>query len=94
MECDLGGKIITGFASFRSKIYSCLINDSNGNKKAKRTRSCVIKQKFKFEDYAIFLEANQLENEISHLRKINIEVGSLRENHKELLRDKGLILKH
>ena len=38
MEGELGGKIITGFASFRSKIYSYLINDRDGNKKAKRTR--------------------------------------------------------
>ena len=94
MEGELGGKIITGFASFRSKIYSYLINDRDGNKKAKRTRWCVIKGKLKFEDYTIFLEAYQLENEISHLGKINFEVDSLRENHKERLRDKGLILKH
>ena len=32
------------------------------------------KTKLKFQDYTIFLEANQLENEISHLKKINIEV--------------------
>ena len=38
MEGELGGKIITGFASYRSKIYSYLINDRDGNKKAKRTR--------------------------------------------------------
>ena len=70
MKGELVGKIITGFAAFSSKTYSYLIDDNDGNKKAKHTtKRCVIKQKLKFQDYTIFLEANQLENEISHLKK-------------------------
>ena len=38
-------------------------------KKQNTQQRCVIKQKLKFQDYTIFLEANQLENEISHLKK-------------------------
>ena len=50
MEDELGGKIITGFATFRPKTYSYLTNDQNESKKAKGTKKCNIKE-IRFEDY-------------------------------------------
>ena len=46
----------------------------------------VIKQKLNFEDDENFLEANQLEKEINLLEKNKLDIISLRENHKELIK--------
>ena len=51
MKDELGGKIITGFATLRPKSYSYLIDDGKEDKKAKGTRKCVIKRMIKFNDY-------------------------------------------
>ena len=51
MKDELGGKIITEFVTLRPKTYSYLTNDSNGDKKAKGTKRCVIKRMIKFDDY-------------------------------------------
>ena len=42
---------MTEFIGLRVKTYSCLIDDSNKNKKAKSTKMWVIKRKLKFEGY-------------------------------------------
>ena len=42
---ELGGKIIVP----RAKTYSYLIDDDSEDEKAKGTKNCVIKRKFKFE---------------------------------------------
>ena len=51
MKDELGGKIITEFASLRPKTYSCLTNDGKEDKKAKGTNKCIIKKMIKFNDY-------------------------------------------
>ena len=61
-------------------------------KKAKGTKKCVIKRKLKFQDYKNCSEAAQIENKINHLEKPKIDVGSLKENKKEFIKNK-LILK-
>ena len=38
MKDELGGKLMTEFAALRRKTYSYLINDDDGNKKAKGTK--------------------------------------------------------
>ena len=45
MKDELKGKIMTEFAALRPKSYSCLMDGGNSDKKAKGTKSCVIKQK-------------------------------------------------
>ena len=55
------GKILTEFATLRPKTSRYLTNVSNGNKKAKGTKS-IIKQNLQFEDCKDCLEATQLEN--------------------------------
>ena len=62
MNDELGGKIMKEFAPQIPKTYSYSTNDSNKNKKREGIKKCVIKRKFKFEDYKYFFEATQLEN--------------------------------
>ena len=54
------------------KISLSLIDDSNEDKKAKDTKTCVMKRKLKFENYKNCLEATQLENKINYLEKIKL----------------------
>ena len=53
---------------------------------------CVIKRKLKFKDYKKCLKASQIENKINYLEKKIIDVGCLKEDKKEFLKNK-LILK-
>ena len=62
-------------------------------KKAKSTKMYVIKRKLKFEDYKQRLEATQLENKINQLEKNKLHMDSLKENHKEFIKNSILILK-
>ena len=45
MKDELGGNIMTEFATFRPKTYSYLTDAGNSDKKAKGTKKCVIKKK-------------------------------------------------
>ena len=51
MKGELGGTIITEFATLSPKTYSYLINNCKEDKKAKGTKKCVIKRMIKFNDY-------------------------------------------
>ena len=51
MKDELGGKIMTEFVALRPKTYSYLMDDGSNDKKAKRTKKCVIKRILKFNDY-------------------------------------------
>ena len=51
MKDELGGKIITEFVTLRPKTYSFLTDDDKEDKKAKGTKTCVIKEMIKFNDY-------------------------------------------
>ena len=47
---------------------------SEGKKKAKGRKKCVIKRKFKFENYRNCLEATQFENKINPLESSKIDI--------------------
>ena len=51
MKDELGGKIITKFVTLRPKTYSFFTDDGKEDKKAKRTKKCIIKKMIKFNDY-------------------------------------------
>ena len=51
MKDELGGKVITEFATLRPKTCSFLTDDGKEDKKAKGTKKCVIKKMIKFNDY-------------------------------------------
>ena len=51
MKDELGGKIMTKFAAPRAKTYSYSMDDDSEAKKAKGTKTCVIKRMRKFNDY-------------------------------------------
>ena len=51
MKDELGGNIIAEFVTLRPKTYSYLTDDSKEDKKAKRTKKCIIKKMIKFNDY-------------------------------------------
>ena len=48
---ELGGKIITEFVTLRPKTYSFLTDDGKEDKKAKGTKTSIIKKMTKFNDY-------------------------------------------
>ena len=51
MKDELGGKIVTEFVTLIPKTYSYLTDDGKEDKKAKRTKKCVIKRMIIFDDY-------------------------------------------
>ena len=71
MKDELGWEIMIEFAALRSKIFSHWKDDNDKDKKQK-TQKKVWQKKLKLEDYEHFLEANQLENKIKQLEKINL----------------------
>ena len=81
------------FLGLRAKLYHYLIDDSSEDKKAKGTKKCVIKGKYKFEDYKNCLEATQLENKPKNLEKNEIDIDSLQKGYKEFIKNDKLILK-
>ena len=60
MKDELGGTIITEFATLRPKTYSFLTDDGKEDKKAKGIKECVIKKKIKFNDYKKCLFSDEL----------------------------------
>ena len=72
MKDELGGKTMTKFVGLRVDMYSYLIDDDGEDKKAKDTKTCVIKKKLKLENYKNCFEATQLENKIYYPEKIKL----------------------
>ena len=56
MKDELGGKIMTQFVGLRAKTYSFFIDDDSEDKMQKAQKKCVIKRKFKFENFKNCLE--------------------------------------
>ena len=60
MKDELGGKIMTELVALRRKTYSYLMDDGEGDKKAKGTKKCLIKRRLKFNDYKDCLLSNDI----------------------------------
>ena len=54
---------------------------------------CVIKRKLKLENYKNCLELTQFENKINYLEKNKMDIDSIKENHKEFIKNNKSILK-
>ena len=61
-------------------------------KKEEAQKKCVIKRKLKSKNYKNCLEATKLKNEINYLEN-KINIVSIKENHKEFIKNKKSILK-
>ena len=51
MKDELGGKVMTELVALRPKSYSYSMDDDSEAKKAKETKTCVMKRMFKFNYY-------------------------------------------
>ena len=74
------------------KSNSYLIDDISGDNTAKRIKRCVIKGKFKLENYKNCLEETQLENKINHLENNKIYKDNFfryKRKDEEFLRNKS-----
>ena len=71
MKDEFGRKVMTKFVGLKAKTFSYLIDDSNGDKKAKGAKKCVIKRKFEIQNDK---KATQLENKINYLEKNEIDM--------------------
>ena len=76
MKDELSGKIVLELVVLRPRAYHYLIDEGDENERANNTKRYVIKQNLKFKDYKNFLEANQLQNELSLLERHDIEVDN------------------
>ena len=56
-------------------------------------KKCLIKRKFKFQDYKNCLEATPIENKTNHFAQNKFDVDSLKEDQKKIIKIDKLILK-
>ena len=94
MKNKLDGQMRKEFLWLKAKPYSYLKDNKNEDKKTESTKKCVIKIKFKFQNYKNCLESVQFENEINHFKKNKTDVDSLKKDQKELIKNNKIILKH
>ena len=78
---------MTKFVVLRANTYSYRIDDGSEYEKAKGAENFVIKRKFKFENYKNFLEATQVENTMNYFGKNEINLESLKKDHKQCIRN-------
>ena len=90
MKDELGGQIMKELFKLRAKTYSYL-KDNDEDKKAKGRKKRAIKRKLKFADYKNCLEAAQIESKINQLEKKKMSIDSLKEDHKEFIKNNKLI---
>ena len=64
---------IVDLVALGPKAYNYLLDDSDESKKAASTKKCRIKQNLKFHNFKNYLEASQLENEITRLEKMMLK---------------------
>ena len=93
MRDGLSEEIMKEFIKLRAKTYSYLKTKNDKDKKERRTKKCIIRRKFNFQDYKNSLETAQVENRIKHLEKNKIDVERLKELQKELVKNNKLLLK-
>ena len=95
MKGKLGLKIMANFVWLRAETYSCIIDDSSKNERAKGTKKGVIKRKRKFENYKNCSEVTQPDKGISYSEKWNYcRLKFFEKDHKEFIKNHKLTLNH
>ena len=89
----LGGQIMKEFDGLKAKRFTYLKENNNKDEKAKATKMCVTKRKYKFQDYKNCLEAVQIEYKIRNLEVNKTDVDTIKEDEKEFIKNNKLILK-
>ena len=94
MKDEIGGQIMKKFVGLRRKTYAYLKDNDDESKKAKGTKRCVIKRNRKFKDFKKCLKASQIINKVKYLENEEINVDTLKENHREFIeKNKSLLTK-
>ena len=93
MNAESGGKLMKELIGLRAKIYSYLKTTMRKIKKKKKRQKSVIKQNLKFEDCKNCLEPAGIGNRINLTEKNKIDVDSLNEDQKKIIKSNKLILK-
>ena len=71
---------------FIEKTYSYLNDNNDEDRKAKSTKTCVIKRKLKFEDCKNCLQPAQIERKINYLEEKKIDVDSLEQDKNKFVK--------
>ena len=86
-----GGGVIKEFVGLKVKTYSYLKDNNDEYKKAKETKSFVIKRKLKFEYYKKLFRSSSNREKNTLFKKKQTDVDSLREDQKEFIKNNQLI---
>ena len=71
---------------FIEKTYSYLNDNNDEDRKAKSTKTCVIKRKLKLEDCKDCLQPAQIERNINYLEEKKIDVDSLEQDKNKFVK--------
>ena len=71
---------------FIEKTYSYLNDNNDEDRKAKSTKTCVMKRKLKFEDCKNCLQPAQIERKINYLEEKKIDVDSLEQDKNKFVK--------
>ena len=71
---------------FIEKTCSYLNDNNDEDRKAKSTKTCVMKRKLKFEDCKNCLQPAQIERKINYLEEKNIDVDSLEQDKNKFVK--------
>ena len=71
---------------FIEKTYSYLNDNNDEDRKAKSTKTCIMKRKLKFEDCKNCLQPAQIERKINYLEEKKIDVDSLEQDKNKFVK--------
>ena len=88
---ELEWEIMKEIVGLRSKTCSYLRENNDELNIVKGTKTCVVKIKLKFQSYKECLKSSEIINTVNYLEMKGINVGSLKEDKKEFIKNKLLL---
>ena len=88
---ELEWEIMKEIVGLRSKTCSYLRENNDELNIVKGTKTCVVKRKLKFQSYKECFKSSEIINTVSYLEMKGINVGSLKEDKKEFIKNKLLL---